>query len=142
MIFEIYRIRNSSIRSKELFYTVFPQKKLPPVCQPEKKVKAKSFSKISLCCSMLLKSIQTYFRQNGNLFLSQEINKIALTTQLFFSKSSQGFRSIFSQVTSYGAPPEVFVFGLCQLYNETKRPGFLDLLILFMDFSFTNTKYD
>ena len=101
-----------------------------------------SFSKISLCCSMLLKSIQTYFRQNGNLFLSQEINKIALTTQLFFSKSSQGFRSISSQVTSYGAPPEVFVFGLCQLYNETKRPGFPDLLILFMDFSFTNTKYD
>ena len=64
-----------------------------------------SFSKISLCCSMLLKSIQTYFRQNGNLFLSQEINKIALTTQLFFSKSSQGFRSISSQVTPYGAPP-------------------------------------
>ena len=27
---------------------------------------------------MLLKSIQTYFRQNGNLFPSQEINKIAL----------------------------------------------------------------
>ena len=66
-----------------------------------------SFSKISLCCSMLLKSIQTYFRQNGNLFLSQEINKIALTTQLFSSKSSQGFRPISSQVTPYGAPPEV-----------------------------------
>ena len=56
---------------------------------------------------MLLKSIQTYFRQNGNLFLSQEINKIALTTQLFSSKSSQGFRPISSQVTPYGAPPEV-----------------------------------
>ena len=74
--------------------------------------------------------------------LSQEINKIALTTQLFFSKSSQGFRSISSQMTPYGAPPEVFVFWLCQLYNETGRPGFPDLLILFMDFSFTNTKYD
>ena len=101
-----------------------------------------SFSRILLHCSMLLKSIQTYFRQNGNLFLSQEINKIALTTQLFFSKSSQVFRSISSQMTPYGAPPEVFVFWLCQLYNETGRPGFPDLLILFMDFSFTNTKYD
>ena len=101
-----------------------------------------SSDKISLHCSMLLRSVQTYFQQNGNLFLSQEINKIALTTQLFFSNSSQGFISISSQVTPYGAPPEVFVFGLCQLYNETKRPGFPDLLILFMDFSFTNTKYD
>ena len=101
-----------------------------------------SLDRILQHCSMLLRSVQTYFQQNGNLFLSQEINKIALTTQLFFSKSSQGFRSISSQVTSYGAPPEVFVFGLCQLYNETKRPGFPDLLILFMDFSFTNTKYD
>ena len=53
-----------------------------------------------------------------------------------------GFKPIFSQVTPYGAPPEVFVFGLCQLYAETKRPRFPDLLILFMDFSFTNTKYD
>ena len=93
-------------------------------------------------CSMLLRSVQTYFQQNGNLFLSQEINKIALTTQLFFSKSSQGFRSISSQVTPYGAPPEVFVFELCQLYNETKRTEFPDLLILFMDFSFAYTKYD
>ena len=101
-----------------------------------------SFSKISLCCSMLLKSIQTYFRQNGNLFLSQEINKIALATHSFSSKSFHGFKPIFSQVTPYGAPPEVFVFGLCQLYAETKRPRFPDLLILFMDFSFTNTKYD
>ena len=101
-----------------------------------------SLDRILQHCSMLLRSVQTYFQQNGNLFLSQEINKISLTTQLFFSKSSQGFRSISSQVTPYGAPPEVFVFGLCQLYNETKRPGFPDLLILFMDFSFTNTKYD
>ena len=101
-----------------------------------------SFSKISLCCSMLLKSIQTYFRQNGNLFLSQEINKIALTTHSFSSKSSHGLKPISSQMTPYGAPPEVFVFWLCQLYNETGRPGFPDLLILFMDFSFTNTKYD
>ena len=31
---------------------------------------------------MLLKSIQTYFRQNGNLFPSQEINKIALIIYL------------------------------------------------------------
>ena len=74
--------------------------------------------------------------------LSQEINKIALTTHSFSSKSSHGFKPIFSQVTPYGAPPEVFVFWLCQLYNETGRPGFPDLLILFMDFSFTNTKYD
>ena len=74
--------------------------------------------------------------------MKKEINKIALTTQLFFSKSSQGFRSISSQMTPYGAPPEVFVFWLCQLYNETGRPGFPDLLILFMDFSFANTKYD
>ena len=101
-----------------------------------------SLDRILQHCSMLLRSVQTYFQQNGNLFLSQEINKIALTTQLFFSKSSQGFRSISSQMTPYGAPPEVFVFWLCQLYNETGRPGFPDLLILFMDFSFTNTKYD
>jgi len=70
------------------------------------------------------------------------INKIALATHSFSSKSSHGFKPISSQVMPYGAPPEVFVFGLCQLYNETKRPGFPDLLILFMDFSFTNTKYD
>ena len=101
-----------------------------------------SLDRILQHCSMLLRSVQTYFQQNGNLFLSQEINKIALTTQLFFSKSSQGFRSISSQMTPYGAPPEVFVFWLCQLYNETGRPGFPDLLILFMDFSFANTKYD
>ena len=101
-----------------------------------------SSDRILLHCSMLRRSVQTYFQQNGNLFLSQKINKIALTTQLFFSKSSQDFRSISSQVTPYGAPPEVSVFGLCQLYNETKRPGFPDLLLLFMDFSFTNTKYD
>ena len=101
-----------------------------------------SSDKISLHCSMLLRSVQTYFQQNGNLFLSQEINKIALATHSFSSKSSHGFKPISSQVMPYGAPPEVFVFGLCQLYNETKRPGFPDLLILFMDFSFTNTKYD
>ena len=101
-----------------------------------------SLDRILQHCSMLLRSVQTYFQQNGNLFLSQEINRIALTTQLFFSKSSQGFRSISSQMTPYGAPPEVFVFWLCQLYNETGRPGFPDLLILFMDFSFANTKYD
>ena len=101
-----------------------------------------SFSRISLRYSMLQRSVQTYFRQKGNLFLSQEINKIALATHSFSSKSSHGFKPISSQVTPYGAPPEVSVFGLCQLYNETKRPGFLDLLILFMDFSFTNTKYD
>ena len=76
-----------------------------------------SSDKISLHCSMLLRSVQTYFQQNGNLFLSQEINRIALTTQLFFSKSSQGFRSISSQVTPYGAPTEIFTFGLCQLSN-------------------------
>ena len=100
-----------------------------------------SFSRISLHCSMLLRSVQTYFRQKRNLFLSQEKNKIALATHSFSSKSSHDFKPISSQVTPYGAPPEVFVFGLCQLYNETKRPGFPDLLILFMDFSFTNTKY-
>ena len=72
----------------------------------------------------------------------KEINKIALTTHSFSSKSSHGLKPIFSQVTPYGAPPEVFVFGLCQLYNETGRPGFPDLLILFMDFSFAYTKYD
>ncbi len=74
-----------------------------------------SLDRILQHCSMLLRSVQTYFQQNGNLFLSREINKIALTTQLFFSNSSQGFRSISSQVTPYGAPPEVFVFGLRQL---------------------------
>lgn len=100
-----------------------------------------SSDRISLHCLMLLRSVQTYFQQNGNLFLSQEINKIALATHSFSSKSSHDFNPISSQVTPYGAPPEVFVFGLCQLYNETKRPGFPDLLILFMDFSFTNTKY-
>ena len=98
--------------------------------------------RISQHCLMLLKSIQIYFRQSGNLLLSQEINKIALATRSFSSKTSQGFSPFSSQVMPYGAPPEVFVFGLCQLYNETKRPGFPDLLILFMDFSFTNTKYD
>ena len=93
-------------------------------------------------CDRLVVRLILNFQQNGNLFLSQEINKIALTTHSFSSKSSHGLKPISSQVTPYGAPPEVFVFGLCQLYNETGRPGFLDLLILFMDFSFTNTKYD
>ena len=101
-----------------------------------------SLDRILQHCSMLLRSVQTYFQQNGNLFLSQEINKIALTTHSFSSKSSHGLKPIFSHVTPYGAPPEVFVFGLCQLYNETGRPGFPDLLILFMDFSFAYTKYD
>ena len=66
-----------------------------------------SFSRISLHCSMLLRSVQTYFRQKRNLFLSQEKNKIALATHSFSSKSSQGFKSFSSQVTPYGAPPEV-----------------------------------
>ena len=101
-----------------------------------------SSDRISQHCSMLLKSIQIYFRQSGNLLLSQEINKIALATRSFSSKTSQGFIPFSSQVAPCGAPPKVFTFGLCQLYNETKRPGFPDLLILFMDFSFTNTKYD
>ena len=64
-----------------------------------------SSDKISLHCSMLLRSVQTYFQQNGNLFLSQEINKIALTTHSFSSKSSHGLKPISSQVTPYGAPP-------------------------------------
>ena len=83
-----------------------------------------SSDRISLHCLMLLRSVQTYFQQNGNLFLSQEINKIALATHSFSSKSSHDFKPISSQVTPYGAPPEVFVFGLCQLYNETKDRDF------------------
>ena len=71
--------------------------------------------RISQHCSMLLKSIQIYFRQSGNLLLSQEINKIALATRSFSFKTSQGFSPFSSQVTPYGAPPEVFAFGLCQL---------------------------
>ena len=74
-----------------------------------------SSDRISQHCSMLLKSIQIYFRQSGNLLLSQEINKIALATRSFSSKTSQGFSSFSSQVTPYGAPPEAFAFGLCQL---------------------------
>lgn len=66
-----------------------------------------SFSRISLHCSMLLRSVQTYFRPKRNLFLSQEKNKIALATHSFSSQSSQGFKSFSSQVTPYGAPPEV-----------------------------------
>ena len=66
-----------------------------------------SFSRISLRYSMLQRSVQTYFRQKGNLFLSQEINKSTLANHSFSSKSSQGFRPISSQVTPYGAPPEV-----------------------------------
>ena len=74
----------------------------------QKKLKTlEIISRISLHCSMLQRSVQTYFQQNGNLFLSQEKIKIALATHSFSSKSSQGFKSFSSQVTPYGAPPEV-----------------------------------
>ena len=76
-----------------------------------------SFSRISLRYSMLQRSVPTYFRQKGNLFLSQEINKGTLAIYSFSFKSSQGCRPISSQVTPYGAPPEVFTFGLRQLSN-------------------------
>ena len=58
-------------------------------------------------CVGVQRSVQTYFRQKRNLFLSQEKNKIALATHSFSSQSSQGFKSFSSQVTPYGAPPEV-----------------------------------
>ena len=76
-----------------------------------------SSDRISQHCLMLLRSVQTYFQQNGNLFLSQEINKGTLAIYSFSFKSSQGCRPISSQVTPYGAPPEVFTFGLRQLSN-------------------------
>ena len=66
-----------------------------------------SFSRISLRYSMFQRSVQTYFWQKGNLFLSQKINKSTLANHSFSSKYSQGFRPISSQVTPYGAPPEV-----------------------------------
>ena len=46
-------------------------------------------------------------RGEQNRKKKQEINEIALTTQLFSSTSSQGFSPISSQVTPYGAPQEV-----------------------------------
>ncbi len=67
---------------------------------------------------MLLRSVQTYFQQNGNLFLSQELNKIALTTHSFYSKYSHGLKTISSPVTPYGSPRHVFSFGLRQLSTE------------------------
>ena len=59
-----------------------------------------SSDRISQHCLMLLRSVQTYFQQNGNLFLSQEINKIALATHSFSSKSSHG-RYLFFGYASY-----------------------------------------
>ena len=57
--------------------------------------------------SMLLRSVQTYFQQNGNLFLSREITKITLATHSFSSKSPQGFKPFSSRVTPYVVPPEI-----------------------------------
>ena len=41
-----------------------------------------------------LRSVQTYFQQNENLFLSQEINKIALTTII----NQQNFLNLTTQI--------------------------------------------
>ena len=44
---------------------------------------------------MLLKSVLTYFRQNGNLFLSQEINKIALNISIILFQIFPRFQTHF-----------------------------------------------
>lgn len=62
-ITSMFPISGATINSAESVIVSAMKMDLPPVCQPEKKVKAKSFSKISLSCSMLPKSIQTFFRR-------------------------------------------------------------------------------
>ena len=44
---------------------------------------------------MLLKSVLTYFRQNGNLFQSQEINKIALNISIILFQIFPRFQTHF-----------------------------------------------